>query len=104
MTIQPLTGILIGAVFLVTVVVMVGWHVLSGGVWRRWAAGRAIMGLLATQSAITLLATASSFFPGFPGRAAIYIAVYFLLIFSMGWVGWTIWSEHAKGSSEEDER
>lgn len=93
MTIQPLTGILILLVCLSTVGVMIGWHTLTRGVWRQHAAGRALMGLLATQSAITGLATASSFFPEFPGRAHVYLTLYVLLIGSVWWIGWTIFRE-----------
>lgn len=93
MTIQPITGILILLVCLSTLGVMIGWHALTRGVWRQHAAGRALMGLLATQSAITALAAISSFFPEFPGRAYVYITLYVLLIGSVWWVGWTIFHE-----------
>ena len=96
MTFQPLTGILILSVCLSTLGVMIGWHVLTRGVWRRNAAGRALMELLAAQSAITALATASSFFPEFPGRAHVYLTLYVLLIGSVWRIGWTVFREQRR--------
>ncbi|GAA1498819.1 putative phage holin [Paeniglutamicibacter kerguelensis] len=96
MTIQPLTGILVLSACLSTLGVMIGWHVLTRGVWRRHAAGRALMGLLATQSAITALATASSFFPEFPGRAHVCLALNVLLIASVWRIGWTVFREQRR--------
>lgn len=96
MTIQPLTGILIAVACLSTMGVMIGWHCLGRGAWRRWAAGVTLMGLLAVIAAITALATASSFFPAFPGRATVYIALYVLLILSIWAIGWTIFREQRK--------
>lgn len=98
MTVQPLTGILIMIVFASTLGVMIIWHALTRGVWRRHAAGRALMGLLATQSAITALAAASSFFPEFPGRAHVYIMLYVLLVASVWAIGWTIFREQRRNN------
>ncbi|NKG22390.1 putative phage holin [Paeniglutamicibacter terrestris] len=96
MTLQPITGILILAVFLSTLGVMIGWHRLGRGAWRHYVAGRALMGLLATQSAITALAAVSSFFPSFPGRAHVYLVLYVLLIGSVWAIGWTIFREQRR--------
>lgn len=94
--IQPLTGILILLVLASTLGVMITWHLMTKGVWRLWPAGRALMGLLATQSAITALAAASSFYPEFPGRAYVYIALYLLLTISVWAIGWTIFREQRR--------
>jgi len=96
MTVQPLTGIMISTVCVLTLVVMVYWHLLTRGEWWRHTPGRAVMGLLATQTAITALAAASSFFPTFPGRPIVYLALYALLILAVGGIGWAIRSEHKK--------
>lgn len=98
MTIQPITGIMISIVCVLTLVVMVYWHLLTKGAWWQWTAGRAVMGLLGTQSAITALAAASSFFPAFPGRPIVYLVLYGLLILAVGGIGWAIRAEHRKNS------
>lgn len=91
MTIQPLTGILMAVEFFSVLIVMIGWHVLTRGSWRHWAAGVSLMGLLATIAAITALASVSSFFPMFPGRALAYIILYSLLIVTTWLIGWAIY-------------
>ena len=93
MTIQPLTGILIGTALLETLVVMLGWHWITRGGWQGFPAGRVLMGLLGVQSAILTLAAASSFFPGFTGRPYVYIALYVVLIIAVGRLGYTIFTE-----------
>lgn len=91
MTLQPITGILMLVASLSALVVMGGWHLTTRGAWRRWVAGVALMGLLATLAAITGLAAASSFFPEFPGRAVVYIVLYCVFIASIWSIGWAIY-------------
>lgn len=96
MTIQPLTGILIGIALLETLVVMLGWHRITRGGWHGFPAGRVLMGLLGTQAAILTLAAASSFFPGFAGRPYVYIILYLVLIGAVGRLGYTIFTEQRR--------
>lgn len=93
MTIQPLTGILMAAALTETLVVMVGWHVMTRGVWTTFPAGRVLMALLGVMGAILALAAASSFFPYFPGRAWVYIILYAVLVCVLACLGWTIFRE-----------
>lgn len=90
MTIQPLTGILIAVVLILTLSTMCTWHIVSKGSWHHYPAGKALMGLLAVISAITALATASSVWPEFPGRPVAYVVIYVLLIGAMTYILWTI--------------
>ena len=100
MTIQPLTGILMSVALLETVIVMIGWHGLTGGGWTKFPAGRVLMGLLAVMAAILTLASFSSFAPTFPGRPWVYISLYTLLIGVLGWLGYTIFREQQKHNKD----
>lgn len=100
MTIQPLTGILMSVALLETLIVMIGWHGLTGGTWTRFPAGRVLMGLLAVMAAILTLASFSGFFPAFPGRPWVYIGLYTLLIGVLGWLGYTIFREQQKHNKD----
>ena len=96
MTIQPLTGILMAVALAEILAVMIGWHFMTRGVWTTFPAGRVLMGLLAVMGAILILATASSFYPSFPGRAWVYIGLYAGLVGVLGWLGWTIFREQRR--------
>lgn len=94
MTIQPITGILITIVLALTVATMLIWHYLTKGGWRHHDSGKAIMSLLAVQAAILSLATATSLFEVWPGRAWMYLIVYLLLIGAQARIAWTIYALH----------
>lgn len=96
MTIQPWTAILIGAALVQSIVIMVMWHGVTDGGWRRFPAGRVLMVLLGVIAAILTLATASSFFPVFPGRAWAYISLYVALNITLAWLGQTIITEQIR--------
>ena len=102
MTVQPLTGILIGAAMVQAVMIMVVWHGITGGGWRRFPAGRVLMVLLAVIAAILTLATSSSFFPAFPGRSWAYIVLYLALNLTLGWLGFTIVREQTRHNSDNE--
>lgn len=96
MTVQPLTGALIGLALLQVLVIMICWHGVTRGHWRRFPAGRVLMWLLAVIGAILTLATASSFWPVFPGRAGAYIALYVALNVVLSALGVTIIREQRR--------
>jgi len=90
MTVQSLTGIMISIVSVLTLLVTVYWHLLTRGECVHYPHDRVVMALLGTQTAITALAAASSFFPSFPGRPVVYVLPYLLLIFAVAGIGWVI--------------
>lgn len=94
MTIQPITGILIALVLALTITTMGIWHQFTRGGWRKHDSGKAIMSLLAVQTAILTLATATTFFGEWPGRPWMYITVYLLLIGAQARIAWTIYDLH----------
>lgn len=96
MTIQPLTGILIAGVLVLTVLTMLMWHRLTGGAWRNYSAGKALMSLLGVQTCILSLATVTTWFGDWPGKPWFYIIVYTLLIGAMLQVAYTILDTHRK--------
>jgi len=100
MTVQPTTAILMAIVLVETVIVMFGWNWITKGAWTGFPAGRVLMALLGVQSAILLLATLSGFFPAFPGRPFIYLGLYSILIFIVGWLGYTIFREQHKHNKD----
>lgn len=100
MTVQPLTAILMGVVLVATVSVMILWHSATRGAWTGFPAGRVLMALLGVQSAILALATASGFFPTFPGRPYVYLALYSMLIVVVVWLGVTIWVEQKRNHKD----
>lgn len=101
MTLQPLTGILIGAAAVQAIVIMIVWNGITWGGWRRFPAGRVLMVLLAVIAAILTLSTSSSFFPAFPGRSWAYIVLYVALNGVLGWLGHTIVREQARHNQED---
>lgn len=101
MTVQPTTAILMAIVLVETVIVMFGWNWITRGAWTDFPAGRVLMALLGVQSAILLLATLSGFFPAFPGRPYIYLGLYSILIFVVGWLGYTIIREQRKHRDQQ---
>ena len=100
MTIQPWTGLLIGLAMLQTLVIMIGWHRVTHGAWARFPAGRVLMSLLGIMWAILVLATASSFFPAFPGRPWIYLTLYAILNVALTALGVTIIREQRKHNKD----
>lgn len=100
MTIQQFTGILMSVALLETVIVMIGWHGLTGGTWTKFPAGRVLMGLLAVMAAILTLASFSSFATTFLGRPWVYIGLYTLLIGVLGWLGYTIFREQQRHNKD----
>ncbi|MGO2122462.1 hypothetical protein, partial [Glutamicibacter arilaitensis] len=44
--------------------------------------------------------TSSGFFPAFPGRPFIYLGLYSILIFVVGWLGYTIIREQRKHNKD----
>ena len=100
MTVQPTTAILMSIVLVETIIVMFGWNWITRGAWTGFPAGRVLMALLGVQSAILLLAAASGFFPVFPGRPYVYLALYSILIFVVGWLGYTIFREQRKNNKD----
>lgn len=94
MTIQPITGILIALVLVLTLVTMGVWQHLTKGAWRNYSAGKALMGLLGVQTAILTLATATTWFGEWPGRPWMYIVVYLLLAGAQARIAWTIYNTH----------
>lgn len=96
MTLQPITGVLITITLLLTVATMIMWHTRTSGAWKQHESGKALMGLLAVQSAILTLATATSIFEVWPGRPWMYVTVYLLLIGAMARIAWTIWDAPRK--------
>lgn len=100
MTVQPTTAILMAVVLIETMTVMFGWHWITRGAWTGFPAGRVLMALLGIQSAILLLATLSGFFPAFPGRPYVYLALYSILILIVGWLGYTIVREQSRHNNE----
>lgn len=101
MTVQPLTGILIGAAMVQSIMIMIVWHGITGGGWRRFPAGRVLMVLLGVLASILTLSTSSSFFPVFPGRALVYIVLYLALNIVLGWLGLTIVHEQDRHNRDE---
>ena len=100
MTVQPTTAILMAIVLVETIIVMFGWNWITKGAWAGFPAGRVLMALLGVQSAILLLATLSGFFPAFPGRPYVYLALYSILILVVGWLGYTIIREQRKHNKD----
>ena len=100
MTIQPLTGYLMGSAMLLTLIIMIGWHAVTYGRWVGFPAGRVLMSLLVVMFSILTLATASSFFPEFPGRPWAYVVLYAILNVSLIALGVTIIKEQFKRNKD----
>lgn len=79
--------------WLPTLGVMVGWHIITRGVWRWHSSGRSLTGFRPHRRAVTALATARGFFPAFPVSSHVYRRLCVLLIDSVWLIGWTIFRE-----------
>lgn len=85
-----LNAALVTLIFLETVAVMVMWERLTGGGWRRWPAGRSLMGLLACIAGITGLAATALWIPGRQSDSLLFSFAYLSLVIALFHVGRTI--------------
>lgn len=89
----------IGLVGLATLGVMIYWHIVTKGTWKQWPAGRSLMLLLTIITIITLNTTVNILLPAYWGKIELYFSLYAVLLFAIGFIGWTIRSEMRKGKA-----
>jgi hypothetical protein len=99
MTLIPLNAAVIGLVALVTLGLMVYWHVATRGSWKLWPAGRSLMILLGVITIITANAAINVLLPRYPGKVGLYFGLYLLLLAALIGIGFTIRSEMRKGKA-----
>lgn len=102
-----LHGGLLGLATLQTLVIMISWHFITRAQWRRFPAGRVLMGLLAVMGAILTLSMASAVYPAWPWFGWLFIAGYTLLNIALSFLGYTIIREqrrHVKRYEDREEK
>lgn len=64
---------------------VIGYHLLSGGGWRRSAAGRHLMQLSGGLGVLMTLIVAARVWPGYPGRPWVTLGVFAYVVVQMIW-------------------
>ncbi|QWY81334.1 membrane protein [Arthrobacter phage Rizwana] len=95
----PLNALVIAVVGVCTLVVMIYWHTVTKGTWKRWPAGQSLMLLLAIIAVITLNAAVNILVPHYWGKVGLYFGLYGALILAIFFIGWTIRKEMRKGKA-----
>lgn len=95
----PLNALVIALVGVVTLVVMVYWHVSTKGTWRKWPAGQSLMLLLGIITIITVNSAINILLPMYWGKVELYFGLYAVLLFAIAFIGWTIRREMRRGKA-----
>lgn len=104
MMLLPLNAAVIGVVALVTLALMIYWHVKTKGSWRLWPAGRSLMQLFGVILIITTNAAVNILIPLYPGKIALYFGLYLLLLAALIKIGFTIRSEMRIGQAKRQDK
>lgn len=101
MTLLPINGIIIAAVFVAALAVIIYWHRVTRGSWKDWPAGRSLMGLLTVIVLISGMAATNVLFlpPAWPGKVVVYLALYSLVFVALIYIGGTIHHEMKRGKA-----
>lgn len=92
---------LIGIVALVALETVVYWHVVTGGTWRDWPAGRSLMYLLLIIAGGFGFGTLNQFLGQYPARPLVSFALYALFISALIVIRLTIRAEVKRGNKQD---
>jgi hypothetical protein len=93
----PLTIVLIGLIATVSFAVIIYWHVATKGTWRKWPAGRSLMGLLGIIAVGFGYGVMNQLIGPYPAKAYISFFLYLAFIGALILIGFTIRKELATG-------
>lgn len=99
MTTETISAILLGLISLTAGGVVLYWHLATRGTWRRWPAGRSLMGLLSIISIGFGFGAMNRHLGNYPAKFALAAVLYSLFWLALLFIGTTIRAEMRAGKA-----
>lgn len=100
MTNELFSAILLTIISITATVVVIYWHVATGGTWRQWPAGRSLMGLLGIIAVGFGFGVVNRFLGAYPAKYAVAVLLYALFVGAIIFIGLTIRKETIRGKAK----
>lgn len=98
-----INSLLLGLISLTAFIVIFYWHGATSGTWKKWPAGRSLMGLLGIIAVGFAYGVVNALIgpDGYPGKGIISFGLYLIFVGAIIFIGTTIRKEILRGRAKE---